>query len=131
LVKKDTAQLRSRVLRSAEDKSPKELIDALAVLAELPVNAIATVVKSAKGEALVALGKACGIAWPDMQKVIAVFAPDLLSSGEKAGSLFEMYAALSATDAQRAMQFMRTNASRNSEKIRALIRSGPSTAAAS
>lgn len=118
LVKKDTAQLRARVAQCTDEGNVGAVIDGLATLAELPVRAVSKLVQAESDEALVALGKACGIAWPDLKKTLAVLLPPELA---KSGALFETYAALSPADAQRVIQFIRTNISRSTEKIRELI----------
>jgi hypothetical protein len=122
--KVDVAQFRARVSQYAEGGNIQGLMETLATIAQFPVSVIAKVTKSAPGETLVALGKACGLAWPDTRNVIAALRPDLLSSKERTTALFETYAALSPADAMRAIQFMRSNTLRNTEKIRELVRSG-------
>jgi uncharacterized protein (DUF2336 family) len=109
LMKKNPAQLRARVSRSVESRNVDELVDALAVLSELPVKAVKNLVKQGSDEGLVALGKACGMGWPELQKVLAVVAPAKAASKEDASVLFDKFAALSTADAQRAVRFIRTS----------------------
>jgi len=123
LMKRNAAQFRAQISRCADDRNVGGLIDTLARLAGLPVRAVAKLVEAESDEALVALGKACGIGWPDLKKAIAVLMPADVAFQDKSGALFETYAALSPADAQRAIQFIRTNSSRNAEKIRELVRS--------
>jgi uncharacterized protein (DUF2336 family) len=124
LAKKDAAQLRARISQCTEVRNINGLIDALATLAELPVRAVAKLVDVRSGEALVALGKACGIGWPDLKKAVSVLMPADAAARKASGALFEIYAALSAADAQRAVQFIRTNTSRSTARIRELLHSG-------
>lgn len=131
LLKKDLAQLRARISQYAEDKNIDELTDTLAIMAELPVATITKLTAGASGEALVALSKACGMGWQDTQKMISALMPQAVAFKEQINALFDIYAALSPADAQRMLQVGRTNATRNIERLRAFIRSGPAPAAAS
>jgi hypothetical protein len=99
------------------------MIDALATLAELPVRAVAKLVEAGSDEALVALGKACGIGWQDLKKAISILIPADVASQKTPDALFDIYAALSAADAQRALQFIRTNSSRSTVRIRERLHS--------
>lgn len=123
LMKKDSAQLRARISQCTADRNISGLIDALAVLAELPVGAVAKLVETKSDEAFVALGKACGIGWPDLKQTISILVPVEIGFQKKSTALFDTYAALSPADAQRAVQFIRTNASRNTKGIRELVQS--------
>jgi len=124
LIKKDSAQLRARISQCTDDRNINGLIEVLATLAELPVRAVAKLVQVKSDEALVALGKACGIGWPDLKKAIAVLMPADAASRKAPDALFEIYAALSPADAQRAVQFIRTNTARSTARIRELLHSG-------
>jgi len=124
LMKKDAGQLRARISQCTDDRNINGLIDALATLAELPVRAVAKLVQMKSGEALVAMGKACEIGWPDLENAISVLMPTDAASRNTSGALFEIYTALSPADAQRAVQFIRTNTSRSTARIRELLHSG-------
>jgi hypothetical protein len=69
--------------------------------------------------------------WADVQRFILALVPEAAATRELVSTLFQIYQALSPSDAQRAIQFMRANAFRNAEKLRELILSGPLFAAAS
>ena len=131
LIKRDSAELRARILQCAENKDVGELTDALATLAGCPAGTIQRLVNAASYEAFVAVGKACGMTWPDVQKFILALMPEATTTRDFVVALFEIYEALSPADAQRAIQFMRANAFRNAERIRELIQFGPAVAAAS
>ncbi len=131
LLKRDSAELRTRILQCADSNDVGELTDALAMLAGCPAGTIGRLVDAASYEAFVAVGKACGMNWPDVQKFIFALAPRTTAPQDLAAALFEIYEALSPADAQRAIQFMRANAFRNAERIRELIQFGPPVAAAS
>jgi uncharacterized protein (DUF2336 family) len=130
-VKRDSVELRARILQSADSKDVAELTDALATLAGCPTQTIDRLVKAASYEVFVAVGKACGMTWSDVQKFVLALVPEEPATGDLAAALFEIYESLSPIDAQRAIQFMRANAFRNAERIRDLIQSGPVLAAAS
>ena len=68
-------------------------------------------------------GKACEIGWPDLKQTISILVPVEIGFQKKSTALFDTYAALSPADAQRAVQFIRTNASRNTKGIRELVQS--------
>ena len=123
LMKKDSAQLRARISQCTAHRNISGLIDALATLAELPVRAVAKLAEAKSDEAFVALGKACGIGWTDLKQTISILMPADVGFQKRSIALFETYAALSPTDAQRAVQFIRTNASRSAERIRELVHS--------
>ncbi len=131
LIKRDSAELRARILQSAESKDIGELTEALAMLAGCPAATIGRLVDAASYEAFVAVGKACGMSWPDVQKFVLALVPEGSETRDLAAALYEMYESLSPVDAQRAIQFMRANAFRNAERMRELIQSGPALAAAS
>jgi hypothetical protein len=131
LVKRDSAELRARILQSADSKDVGELIDALAILAGCSARTIKRLVNAASYEAFVAVGKACGMTWSDVQKFVLALVPEETATREFAAALFEIYDSLSPVDAQRAIQFMRANAFRNAERVRELIELGPALAAAS
>ena len=63
--------------------------------------------------------------------MISALMPQAVAFKEQINALFDIYAALSPADAQRMLQVGRTNATRNIERLRAFIRSGPAPAAAS
>jgi uncharacterized protein (DUF2336 family) len=131
LIKRDSAELRARILQSAESKDVGELTDALAMLAGCPPSTIGRLVAAASYEVFVAVGKACGMTWSDVQQFILALVPEGSETRDLAAALHEMYESLSPVDAQRAIQFMRANAFRNAERMRELIQSGPALAAAS
>jgi hypothetical protein len=123
LIKQDSAQLRARISKYTDGRNISGLIDTLATLAELPVRTVTKLVEAESEETLVALGKACGIGWPDLKKAISILVPAGIALQDKSGALFEMYASLSPADAKRALQFIRTNTSRSTERIRELVHS--------
>jgi hypothetical protein len=131
LTKRDSAELRVRIVQSADNKDVGELTDALAMLAGCSTHTINRLVNAASYEAFVVVGKACGMTWSDVQKFVLALVPEEAATGELAATLFEIYESMSPIDAQRAIQFMRANAFRNAERIREFIHSGPALAAVS
>jgi uncharacterized protein (DUF2336 family) len=120
LMKLDSAQLRARLSQHTDGRNISDLIDTLATLAELPVRTVTKLVKAGSEETLVAIGKASGLGWPDLKKIISLLVP-ANAIHDNSGTLFNMYAALSLADAKRALQFVRTNTSRSTERIRELV----------
>jgi uncharacterized protein (DUF2336 family) len=129
--KRDSAELRERILQSADSKDIHELTEALAMLAGCTTHTVNRLVNSASYEAFVAVGKVCGMTWLDVQKFVLALVPETAATKELSAELFEIYESLSPIDAQRALQFMRANAFRNAEMIREIMRSDPALAAAS
>jgi uncharacterized protein (DUF2336 family) len=119
----DFAQLFDKMSRCVADRNIEGLVETLATLAKLPVQAVARLVEAPSHDGLVVLGKACGIEWPDLQNVMALLVPEAVGAEGKTTALFETYAGLSPDDARRAIQFIRMNASRNAARIRELVRS--------
>lgn len=121
LMRQDPARLRARISQCAESRNVVELIDTLAILAEIPVKAIKDLVRQASDEGLIVLGKACGIGWPDLQKVLAVTVPSKTKTPDEMAALFASYSTLSTPNAQRAVRFIRTSRSKFADEIRKLI----------
>lgn len=121
MMRQDPARLRARVAQCAESRNAAELIDTLAVLAEIPVKTIKDLVGQTADEGLIVLGKACGIGWPDLQKVIVVAGPSRSKTPEELSALFANYSSISVANAQRAVRFIRTSRSKFAEEIRKLI----------
>ena len=119
--RQDPARLRARIAQCAESGNVAELIDALAILSEIPVKAIKDLIQKTSDEGLLVLGKACGIGWPDLQKVLAVALPAKTKTPEQLGALFASYTTLSTANAQRAVRFIRTSRSKFADEIRKLI----------
>jgi uncharacterized protein (DUF2336 family) len=109
----EPSRLRARVAQCAEDKKLDELVGAFSALAEVPARTIWDLIRQTSDEGLLILGKACGLGWPDMHKVLSATMP------AKAGNdLFEKFTSLSAANAQRAVRFIRSNTSRSKDELR-------------
>lgn len=120
-IRQDPVRLRARIAQCAESRNITELIDALADLSEIPVNAIKGLIQQASDEGLIVLGKAYGIGWPDLQKILAVALPSKAKSPEQLNALFASYSTLSTANAQRAVRFIRTSRSKVADEIRRMI----------
>jgi uncharacterized protein (DUF2336 family) len=121
MMRQDPVRLRARISQCAENRNTVELIDTLAILSEIPVKAVKDLIRQASDEGLLVLGKACGIGWPDMQKVLAVAVPSKSKTPEELNALFASYSTLSTANAQRAVRFIRTSSSKFADEIRKLI----------
>jgi uncharacterized protein (DUF2336 family) len=121
LMRQDPVRLRARISHCAESRNVAELIDTLAILSEIPVKAIKDLVRQASDEGLMVLGKACGIGWPDLQKILAVTFPSKTKTPQQLNALFASYSALSTANAQRAVRFIKTSRSKFADEIRKLV----------
>lgn len=121
MMKQDPARLRTRIAQSAESRNFEDMIDSLAILSEVSVKSIKDLIRQASDEGIIVLGKACGISWLDLQKVLGVALPGKAKTPERLNALFASYSALSTANAQRAVRFMRTSRTKFADEIRKLI----------
>jgi hypothetical protein len=115
------AELRARIAKSADSRKVDEMIDALAVLSETPVKAIKGLIRNESEDGLIVIGKACGLGWPEMQKILTTALPSKKRTQGEFNALFGSYSALSMANAQRATRFMKTGSSKFVEGIRTLL----------
>lgn len=121
MMRQDPIRLRTRLTECAENRRFDEMIDTLAILSEVPVKSIRDLIRQASDEGIIVLGKACGVGWPDLQKVLAAALPSKANTPERLNALFASYSTLSSANAQRAVRFMRTSGSKFADDIRKLI----------
>ena len=121
VVRQEPARLRARIAQCADDKNIDELVETFSTLSEVPATAIKNLVRQASDEGLMILGKACGLTWPDMQKVLSAVIPAKASNPDDGEKLYSQFTNLSASSAQRAVRFIRTNSSRVSDELRKLV----------
>ncbi|RAI39326.1 DUF2336 domain-containing protein [Rhodoplanes roseus] len=94
-----------------------DVIDELAVIAEVPVVAIKNLIKQGSEDGLLILCKVAGLAWPDAKAV-------LLATTGSAGdprTAFGTYSGLTAETAQRVVRFVRLRKSATPAEIRRLM----------
>lgn len=108
----DPSRLRARIAQSADERNLRELVASFSALAEVPGTTIWDLIRQESTEGLMILGKASGLAWPDMHKVLAVTIPTQARTPEGTSELLAKFSELSAANAQRAVRFIRTNSSR-------------------
>ena len=113
----EPSRLRARIAQCAEDKNIDQLVEAFSALAEVPAKTVRDLVRQQSDEGLMILGKACGLAWPDMHKVLTATMP-ARTSGSDLEELFEKFKGLSAANTQRAVRFIRTNSARSKDDHR-------------
>jgi uncharacterized protein (DUF2336 family) len=121
MARHDPAQLRARVTKSLEDGNIEELADSLAILTKLPVKTIRSLIGQASVESMLVLGKASGLGWPVLQKVLAVTAPVNANGQDDMKALFAKYIALSSADVERAVRFIRTGPLKATDEIKKLF----------
>ena len=119
-MRQDPVRLRARIVECAERRNLPELLDALAVLSEVPVKAIKDMARQSSDEGMLVLGKSCGFGWHDLQKIMAVVSPSKKTPDE-VNALFASYTALSMETAQRALRFIQTSRSKLANEMRKLV----------
>ena len=118
-LRQDPAKLRARVVECAETRNVLELLDALAVLSDIPVKTIKDLGTQGSGEGILVLGKSCGFGWHDLHKIMAVLSPAKRTPDEL-NTLFTSYTALSVETAQRALGFIKSNRTKFANEMRKL-----------
>jgi uncharacterized protein (DUF2336 family) len=121
MARHDPASLRARVSQCAEAGNIEELTDALAILSKLPVKAVRNLIGQASDEGMLVLGKACGMGWPELQKVLPVTMPAKTKTPNDMKALFAKFVSLSAADVERAIRFIRTGATKPADELRKFI----------
>src|SRR5581483_8473740 len=111
-------RLRARIAQCAEEKNLDQLVAAVSSLAEVPPRTVWDLIRQESAEGLMILGKACGLGWPDMHKVLSAAIPTQTTTTDGINELFEKFSELSAANAQRAVRFIRTNSSRPKDEYR-------------
>ena len=120
MARHDPASLRARVSQCAEAGSIEELTDALAIVSKLPVKVVGNLIRQRSDEGMLVLGKASGMGWPELQKVLAVTMPAKTKTPNDMKALFAKFVNLSAADVERAIRFIRTGAAKPADETRNL-----------
>jgi uncharacterized protein (DUF2336 family) len=121
LMPKDPHRLRKRILTYAEARQTAEMIEALAVFCEVPVKAVKNIVRQGAVEGMLVLGKASGLGWPDLLKVLNAAMPATTREPHKVELLFEEFVMLSAANAKRVIRFIRANTSVSKDVINKMM----------
>lgn len=111
------SRLRARMAQFADEGKLDQLVEAFAALAEIPARTIWDLVRQESDEGLIVLGKASGLGWPDMHKVLTATMPAKVDDSNTS-QMFEKFTALSAANAQRAVRFIRTSSSRPKDDLK-------------
>jgi hypothetical protein len=112
----EPSRLRARIAQCAEEKQLDQLVSSFSALAEVPARTIWDLIRQESDEGLMILGKACGLGWPDMHKVLSATVPARATAPDGVNELFEKFTDLSVANAQRAVRFIRTNSSRSRDE---------------
>jgi uncharacterized protein (DUF2336 family) len=121
MARHDPASLRARVSQCAEAGNIEELTDALAIVSKLPVKVVGNLIRQRSDEGMLVLGKACGMGWPELQKVLTVTMPAKTKTPNDMKALFAKFVSLSAADVERAIRFIRTGAAKPADELRKFI----------
>jgi uncharacterized protein (DUF2336 family) len=120
-LRRDPARLRTRISQSVESRNADELFDAFAIHCEVPVKMINDIVQQGSELGLLILGKASGMAWPDLQGVLSVALPEKTKTPNDIKALFDTFVKLTPANAQRAIQFIRTRAAKSSDELKKFL----------
>jgi len=114
----DYRRLRANLSEFARAGLATETIVTFGALCEIPTATVRHLVKQGVDEAMIILGKASGLGWPEIKDVLLATMPRKVSepAGEK--ELFEEFVTLSTINAQRVVRFLRTNKAATREDIR-------------
>ena len=121
LIPLDLVRLRMRVMQAVKARQRSDIIEALAVLCQVPVKAVGDLIKLGSAEGLIVLGKAGGMSWPDLQEVLKVTVPAEAKSLATLKALFDKYASLSSPKAQIAVSYIRTSKAMTRNDINRLM----------
>jgi len=120
-LRQDPSRTRDLISQSVESRQVEALIDALAIHCEVPVSAVKNIVQQQADMAMLVLGKACGIGWPDMKGILSVTLPEKTKTPDDAKALFTAFVKLTPADAQRAIQFIRTSTAKSLDQLKELV----------
>lgn len=117
----DRSRTRDLISQCVESRRVEGLIDALAIHCEVPVNAVKNIVQQESDMAMLVLGKASGIGWPDLQGILSVAFPRKFKTPEDVQALFADFRKLTPADAQRSIRFIRTSTAKSLDKLKELV----------
>jgi uncharacterized protein (DUF2336 family) len=109
LIPLDLVRLRARIMQAVKARQSDEMVDALAVLGQVPVKAVRDLIRLPSAEGLIALGKAGGLAWPDLQEVLKAALPSAVLTPASLSAMFDTYARLSMPKAEIAVTYIRNS----------------------
>lgn len=121
LIRKDPALLRERIAQCAQTGDMAGMVDAFAMISEVPEKTIGDLIRQSSEESLLVFGRAAGLAWPQMQSVLTATLPDKMATPEAAKALCAKYVNLTSADAARAVRFIRRSANKPAEELRKLV----------
>ncbi|MGZ5803052.1 MAG: DUF2336 domain-containing protein [Xanthobacteraceae bacterium] len=120
-LKPDTALLRGQVTRLAKGGKISELVDALASLFGVSNYVVKNLIRQQADETLVILGKAVGLGWPDINEILVVTMKEKFEQRANSKALFDTFASLSNTNAQRILQFVQTSRAASGADIKKMM----------
>lgn len=121
MVREAPERIRARISQCVEARDLDGLLDALAALSEIPLRAVKDVVRQASDEGMLVIGRACGMAWPELHEIMTVTMPDKIKSSEETRSVCTKYVNLSAANARRAVRFIRASSEKSADELRKFI----------
>lgn len=116
-IRKDPTELRERIAQCADAGDRDGIVEALAALAEVPAKTVRELIRQSSEEAMLVLGRACGLAWPQVQQLLSVTMPEKVATAEVSRAVCERYVNLRSVDAGRAVRFMRQSTFRSAAEL--------------
>lgn len=117
----DHRRLRANLVEFARAGLAPEVTATFAALCEIPTATVRHLVDQGIDEAIIILGKASGLGWPEIKDVLLATMPRKVGEPEGEKELFEEFVTLSTVNAQRVMRFLRTNKAATRDDIRSRL----------
>ena len=114
----DHRRLRANLAEFARAGLAPEVTATFAALCEIPTATVRHLVDQGIDEAMIILGKAGGLGWPEIKDVLLATMPRKVSDPRGEKELFEEFVTLSTVNAQRVVRFLRTNKAATRDDIR-------------
>ena len=115
------AELKQRLLHLARARRSAETLTIFATFCDVPIATVKNIHRQKLEEGMIVLGKAAGLGWQELKEVLEATMPERIETHEDDKALFEKFLALSATNAQRVVRFLRTRQSFSKDEIKNLM----------
>jgi uncharacterized protein (DUF2336 family) len=102
------APLRVRLAMFAKAGNQPDTIATIAQLSGVPANMIRNIVRRDADEAIIIVGKAVGLTWPEVKDVLTTLMPERAQT-EGMNAQFEKFVTLKNDNAQRVLRFLKTS----------------------
>lgn len=117
----DPEQLKADLSQYATSGRAAETIAAFAALGEVPVELVKNLVRQRSDEGMVILGKAAGLAWPDMRNVLMTTMAACVQGTTEEKQVMDKFLGLSSANAQRAIRFIKAKKAAFAEDVKNML----------